>query len=155
MRESVGGASLFTIVIVLLLLFTGYFCISLNYTAAYKVSDSIINQIVTDEGVNLENLTRVLSEAGYSSSGVCEDGWTAIKLGTHDSISFSNEGNYCVKRVHVASTNESTPDIYYYRIKVFYRIEVPILSNLNFNVQVDSPNIYTPNDDITIITVEG
>lgn len=155
MRESVGSASLFTIVIVLLLLFTGYFCVSINYTSAYKVSDSIINTITKDEGLNLEHITEVLALSKYSSSGQCGEDWTPIKIGHNEIDHTDNVGSYCVKKVHVANNDEGIPDIYYYRVKLFYRIEVPILSILNFNVQVDSSNIYSPTDDVEVVTVEG
>ena len=63
MREAIGGAWLFQIVILLLLIFTAYFCLSINYTAAYKVNDSVINTIQKDEGVNPDNIKAALQEA--------------------------------------------------------------------------------------------
>ena len=152
MRESIGGAGLFQIVIVLLLLFTAYFCLSINYTAAYKVTDSINNQIKKDEGINLDNITNALQEAHYTSSGECNDpdrgevGWTAFTF--NKGLSNNNVGNYCLKKVSVtANDGNELPQVYYYRIKVFYRIEVPIISSFNFNVQADSANIYSPNEE--------
>lgn len=153
MRESIGGAGLFQIVIVLLLLFTAYFCLSINYTAAYKVTDSINNQIKKDEGIKLENISQALSEAHYTSSGKCNDGdkevgWTPFKLNGTSPIGEDDEANYCLKKVLVTdNTGVELPKVYYYRIKVFYRIEVPILNGFNFNVQADSSNIYSPNEN--------
>lgn len=154
MRESIGGASLFQIVIVLLLLFTAYFCLSINYTAAYKVTDSINNQIKKDEGINPVNISIALQEAHYTSSGECNDGkkevgWTPFKLNGTKPIGDNELANYCLKKIAVTSNEgQELPQVYYYRIKVFYRIEVPILNGFNFNVQADSANIYSPNEDI-------
>lgn len=153
MRESIGGAGLFQIVIVLLLLFTAYFCLSINYTAAYKVTDSINNQIKKDEGINPEHISNALQEAHYTSSGKCNDGdkevgWTPFKLSGKPTIGEDDEANYCLKKVLVTdNTGIELPKVYYYRIKVFYRIEVPIISSFNFNVQADSVNIYSPNEN--------
>lgn len=148
MREAIGGAWLFQIVIVLLLLFTAYLCLSINYTAAYKVTDSVINQIQVDEGVNLSNIQKTLQEAHYTSRGKCDitDGWTAMNFNSN-SMNDDGKANYCIKKILVSKATDELPEIYYYRVKTFYNIDVPILSRLNLNVQADSVNIYGAQDD--------
>ena len=136
------------IIIVLLLLFTGFLCLSINFTAAFKVSDSIVNQINKDEGIHLENISNVLREAGYSSSGGCGDGWTAFRLGQNNIDLTTNEGNYCIKKIAVSDTsNPEIPRRYYYRVKVFYKVDVPLLNRLNLNVQADTMQIYEAKED--------
>ena len=39
MKESIGGFSLFNIVIVFVILFTGYISLSINYSKAYNVKN--------------------------------------------------------------------------------------------------------------------
>ena len=150
MRDSIGAVGLIGIVIFLILLFTAYFCVSINYTSAYKVTDSINNVIKKDEGVNVDNIRDVLQEFHYTASGICnetnDDNWKSFLL--DGSTPMSGKANYCLKKVKVAKNDEqqNLPDIYYYRIKVFYNIDVPIITNFNFNVKADSANIYSPNE---------
>lgn len=153
MRESIGASQLMMIVIVLLLLFTAFLCLSINYTAAYKVSDSIINTIKRDEGYKPDNISQALQEAHYVTRAqdgdrVCPNGeWTHINVdGTVDT---NGTPAICVKRTKVSE--ESMPDMYYYTVKVFYRVDVPILSSFSLSTTATTPNIYTPSDDITIV----
>lgn len=153
MRESIGGSQLFMIVIVLLLLFTAFLCLSINYTAAYKVSDSIINTIKRDEGYVPDNVSQALQEAHYvtraqNGNSVCPNAeWTQI--GLDGEVSGDNKPAICVKKTKVSE--ESMPDMYYYTVKVFYRVDVPILSSFSLSTTATTPNIYTPSDDITIV----
>ena len=48
MKEAIGGVSLFQIVILFLLLFTGVMCLTINHSKAFGVKDEIINIIETD-----------------------------------------------------------------------------------------------------------
>ena len=45
MKEAMGGISIFQIVIVFLLLFTGVMCMTINHSKAFGVKDEIINII--------------------------------------------------------------------------------------------------------------
>ena len=155
MRESIGGSWLFQIVIVLILLFTAYLCLSINYTAAYKVSDSIVNQIQVDKGVKVENIKNVLAEVKYTSQGKCnvadgDESWTPMSFSGPISNEYSDSANYCLKKVVVRKPSSEHPGIYYYRIKVFYKLDVPIISRFNFNVQSGTANVFNASDDITI-----
>lgn len=157
MREAIGGAWMYGIVITFMLIFTAYLCISINYTAAYKVSDSIINQIKKDNGVNHENIDKILQSLNYNSSGNCDSenndtGWTAYRFGSSEIDTTSNIGNYCLKKVEVSKASSELPTIVYYRVKVFYNIDVPIISNFTFAVKGDSKNIYSPINDYIPIT---
>ena len=48
MKEAIGGVSLFQIVILFLLLFTGVMCLTINHSKAFGVKDEIINILETD-----------------------------------------------------------------------------------------------------------
>ena len=45
MREAIGGTWLFQIVIVFILLFTGFMCLTINRSKAFNVKDQIIQTI--------------------------------------------------------------------------------------------------------------
>lgn len=152
MKTAIGGTGLFTIVIVVLLLVTAYFCISINYTAAYKVSDSIIQQIQNDNGINTANIRQVLSETKYASSGKCnsgvDTGWKGIMANGTVVYGDDTAANYCIKKIKVPNSTDELPDMYYYRVKVFYSIDVPFFSSVPLDVKGDTEPLYTPEDTI-------
>lgn len=156
MREAIGGTQLFAIVIFLLLLFTAYLCISINYTAAYKVTDSVVNTIQKDGGVNTDNIKKTLQEAHYTATGECDidDGWVGMNFDSNN-MNVNSDANYCIKKVLVSKKSEELPDIYYYRVKTFYNIDVPIISSFNLNVSADTSNIYSAKDNINLSAVNG
>ena len=51
MREAIGGTWLFQIVIVFILLFTGFLCLSINRSKAFNVKDQIIQTIQSYNGI--------------------------------------------------------------------------------------------------------
>ena len=53
MREAIGGTWLFQIVIVFILLFTGYMCLSINHSKAYNVKSEILEIIERYNGIDL------------------------------------------------------------------------------------------------------
>ena len=81
MKEAIGGAWLFQIVIVMVLLFSGFLAISLNYSKAFKVKNGVINIIQRQNGVhNLptaniggsqQEIIDYLRLVGYRNSGQC------------------------------------------------------------------------------------
>ena len=75
MRESVGILSLTNIVILFILVFTGYLCITLNQTKAYNVKNQVISIIQKNGGIDsqaVKEIQEYMSEVGYRSSGKCD-----------------------------------------------------------------------------------
>lgn len=164
MRTSIGGISLFQLVILFVLLFTGIMCLTINHSKAFGVKDEIIT-IIQNEGLASGNKDFVLSEsttqkisdylgeAGYRITGKCpSDEWTAYdRDGKTTSI---NDAAFCVKansvaeafygdaldkcknkdNCVVASTNDY-PSMVYYDVILFYQLEIPVINNItNFKV---------------------
>lgn len=85
MRESIGGAWIFQLVIIFILLFTGFLCVAINYNKAFKVKNEVIDYVEREEGLtsrtdsgvriggSLELIGAYLQQAGYSSKGYCPD----------------------------------------------------------------------------------
>ena len=147
MKEATASTWLFQIVIVLILLFTGFLCVSINFTAAYKISDALVLSIQREEGFNINQIKEELAEKKYTSDGVCGTGWKAYAAnGTEVMNPTSAQASFCIKKVEVYSGDDEMPSIHYYKVKVFYSIDVPILSELNLNVQSNTKNIYGAND---------
>ena len=55
MREAIGGTWLFQIVIVFILLFTGFMCLTINRSKAFNVKDQIIQTIQNYNGLNVQD----------------------------------------------------------------------------------------------------
>lgn len=162
MRTSIGGISLFQIVVLFVLLFTGIMCLTINHSKAFGVKDEIIT-IIQNEGLATSNyeltdstsekIAEYLGEAGYRITGKCpSDKWTAYdRDGKKTSIS---NAAYCIKANSVAdafygdandkcagkdkcvvSSGNDYPSMVYYDVVLFYQLEIPVINNItNFKV---------------------
>ena len=74
MKEAIGGTWIFTIVIVMISLFTAFVSISTNYSSTFKVKDKIIAILEDKRGINYTSIARIneeLNRIGYNSTGKC------------------------------------------------------------------------------------
>ncbi|MBO4245610.1 MAG: hypothetical protein J5892_02570 [Bacilli bacterium] len=130
MKESIGTSYLFQIVVVFVLLFTGYLCLSINYARSFAVKNNIVNNIQREKGFNditRKKISRYLSDVGFKSTGRCPDGYNAYNAdGTLQGD--GKTGIYCVKKVITAPYQKDIPQVSYYRVVVFYKLDLPIFS---------------------------
>lgn len=159
MKEAVGGVSLFTIVIVFVILFTGYISLSINYSKAYNVKNEIVNIIRNQGGVCTsstpsefnncynfsEQITDYFRETNYRADGVCSDqevGYTR----TGELASSSDRIAFCVRGIS-ANGNSELPNALFYRVKVFWQLDLPIFKQLfNFSIIGETARVYAPNE---------
>ena len=157
MKEAVGGISLFNIVIVFVLLFAGYISLSINYSKAYNVKNEILNIIKNQGGVctsstrdatNCYNfadqITSYFNDTNYRSTGSCDEGW----VGYNRSGLVVDNGNaaFCIKAIR-ANSNSELPNALYYQVKVFYQLDLPIISSIiEFSIYGETGRIYDPNE---------
>lgn len=144
MREAIGGTWLFQIVIVFVLLFTGFMCLTINHSKAFNVKNTIVKAIEREEGSNLANPTQdpaikkivaYLKEASYRTTGKCPSGYTGFN---RDGAIDSNNSSFCILKTAVRSGND-LPDMSYYRVVVFYQLDLPIFNEVfNFTVKGDT-----------------
>lgn len=168
MRESIGATWLFQIVIFFVIVFTGYMCLTINHSKSFQIKDSIINIIEDSKGMDLrvganngntelKEIAEVLKEYGYRSSGKCEnldkensDGKVLADGSSASWQGYDREGNlteknatFCIKKIHAASGLTELPEQYYYKVAVFYQLDIPIIGNLmNFHVLGDTKIVY-------------
>ncbi len=160
MKESIGGFSLFNIVIVFILIFTGYVSFSINYSKAYNVKNEIINIIRNQGGVctsnspsdanNCYNFTEQIidyfKEANYRSTGNCKDGWIGFSRDGQNLGADAKNAAFCVNAIN-ANTNSELPNALYYQIKVFYQLDIPIIKTvMEFSVFGETSRVYSPNE---------
>lgn len=144
MREAIGGTWLFQIVIVFVLLFTGFMCLTINHSKAFNVKNTIVKAIEREEGVNLSNPTEdeaikkivaYLKEASYRTTGNCPKDYIGFN---RDGGLDSKNSAFCIKKEPVRSGSEF-PDMSYYRVVVFYQLDLPIFNEVfNFKVTGDT-----------------
>lgn len=148
MKESIGSTYLFEIVIVFVLLFTGYLCLSINYARSYQIKDSIINVIERNKGLNdvaKKQIKNYLSDVGFRTIGKCGDGYTAYDVDGKEMT--DGKGVYCVRKIISQSGTEELPERAYYQVNVFYQLDLPIFNSVfSFKTIGDSYQIHKPLD---------
>jgi len=154
-KEAVGSYFLTSIVIVFIVLFTGYICLSINTNKAYKVKDEIINIIQKNNGLDEEALAQIqdyMSKVGYRTQGKCNksknENFTGY--GVSGSASTDTRAVFCVRPIETSystsnGTKEQFPEATYYQIKVFFGIDLPIVRNLfTFTIKGSTKKLFYP-----------
>jgi len=149
MREAIGGTWIFQIVIFFVLLFTGYMCLTINHTKAFNVKDTIVKEIERQEGVALNNpdsdeaiqkIVGYLKASSYRTTGKCPKSTDYVQWVAYNregKIS-SNNAAFCIGKQNVHSGSDM-PDMAYYRVIVFYQLDLPIFRSVfNFKVSGDT-----------------
>lgn len=175
MKEAVGGGWLFTIVIIMVVLFASFISISTNYSRSYKVKDEIISSVQRNHGVNVNSLTQInsyLNEVGYRSTGVCpKDGeaWLGFSYtdNEHD-VSNSHGANYCIKKHTITYRYKNSagqcvsngavghPESAYYSVMTFFKLDMPVIRELfHLRVEGETSIIYMIDDLPKFYTIEG
>lgn len=156
MKEAIGGISLFQIVITLIILFTGFICLSINYNKAFSIKNELLTVIKNQGGVCVEGnsmcqsfselVKEYLLDMNYHSSGRCGDGWVGY---TRDGklADYNSRAAFCVKGIRLGTDSSELSNALYYKVKVFFQIDLPILGGLfNFDVNGETSRISTPNE---------
>lgn len=164
MKEAIGGVSLFQIVIVFLLIFTGVMCLTINHSKAFGVKDEIINILETNNINSYElsmstvnDIIAHLNEVGYRITGDCPSNWTGYD---RNGTKVSNNASFCIKATNVSDayhkniqdickkagcnpTSEDFPEMMYYDVILFYQLDVPVLKEvMNFKLYGSTKTIF-------------
>ncbi len=149
MREGIGGTALFNIVIFFVILFTGYICISINYSKAFNVKNELVNIIKNQAGVCVGDsgicynfklqIQDYFNDVTYHSKGTCDDGWVGYNRNGDLLGSGASNAAFCVKGIR------STDNSVYYQVQLFYQLDLPIIRSMfNLSVSGETPLIYNP-----------
>ncbi len=163
MREAIGGISIFQIVILFILVFTGIMCLTINHSKAFSVKDDIINIIQNsknasskrgsnyemDENVSFE-IANALADAGYRVTGECPNGYTGFDR--NGETAGNKRASYCIRIRNVSEiydndakskcpnrkcviASDDYPDMLYYDVILFYQLDIPIINSImNFKI---------------------
>ena len=132
MRESIGSAMLFYIIITFVVIIIVTLVGSLSYSKAFKLKTKIVDIVERYHGYNAENeeqqteINALLAKAGYRiGNSSCEE----------NNLSNSNY-NYCVY-------GYDTPKGPYYKVVVFIEFEIPLINAvLRFPLSGETEIIY-------------
>ena len=164
MKEAIGGISLFQIVVLFVLLFTGIMCLTINHSKAFGVKDEIVtiiqNSKIPEVGsgsyeiddVTSEQIAEHLRDAGYRITGDCPNSeWIGYDR-NGDRLTGITDASYCIKVNNVydafqadlnekckngkcTTTGDDFPSMVYYDIVVFYQLDIPVLKHImNFKI---------------------
>ena len=151
MREAIGGTWLFQIVIVFILLFAGYMCLSINHSIAFSIKSEIIESLSRHGGVDQEEIADILSKASYRTRGLCrrfnDNGCTGdscwVGYDRSGQEVNDNSATFCIRKVNITDSNSELPDMYYYQVRVFYQLDLPIFNSMfSFAVRGDTTLLY-------------
>jgi hypothetical protein len=152
MRDAIGSYWLTMIVIVFIVLFTGYMCLSINMNKSYKVKNEIINIIQKNNGINestLEQIQEYMTRVGYRTTGKCAAYETAY--GSKGRGNEGGNGLFCVTEMtteyapETQYTKEQFPKSAYYQIRVFFSIDLPVVRNLfTFGLKGSTKKLFYP-----------
>lgn len=161
MRTSIGGLSIFQIVVIFILIFTGIMCLTINQSKAFAVKDKIITIIQNDglksidpadfslTGTVADEIAVYLAESGYTITGPCPD--SSYQGYDRNGNQVGGLASFCI-RTNVVSDNleaaaQSTcpscnvatgdyPKMIYYDVVVFYQLDIPVIQYL-FNFKIN------------------
>ena len=139
MREAIGNAFIFNIVIVFVIIVMMLLVGSLAYTKAFKVKNRIVNVIEKNDGFTLdaiEEIRRDLSSIGYRIS------FNSKSCKNRDDVApiygGNNNGDY-----HYCVYEYDTQRGKYYHVKTFMHFDIPIIGGfIEFPVSGETRIIY-------------
>ena len=140
MKEAIGGTWLFQIVIVFILMFAGYMCLSINHSKAFGIKSEIIESLTRHAGVDKKEIKEILHKASYRTKGSCDrvksndsEKWEGYnREGERD----DNNATFCIRKIAINTNNYN---MFYYQVRVFYQLDLPIFNSLfSFTVKGDT-----------------
>ena len=152
MRDAVGGAWLYGIVMVFTLLFAAFLALALTYARAYRLKNEITAIIEKYQGItvkdSLSNLGSVsiinnyLRNNGHGTKGYCPDGSYGVTNLDSDVLEPTNSSQkylYCISY----EKNTFKTCSYIFKVRVFYDFNLPLLGQVRrFNVNGQTNELY-------------
>ena len=152
MKESMGGAWLFGIVITFIAFFAAFLSYSISYTKAFNVKNQIIDYIEQNEGYSSivdssdpnEDSVQAKAENYMKKVGYNSDAASQIICNTNDKIGgvySQNMNGYCLEKV---CQSGSTTSNFHYKVTTFICLEIPIIGFvINLPISGETRTIYS------------
>lgn len=138
MRDAFGGLMNMVIIVVFLVLVSGYLAFNVNYTKAFRVKNKIITTIEQYEGAcepgPMDNgnacnqvIKEYMSSIGYNASNIRIDGYQC-----------QDQAGYCIKKMETETdtTNIDLKKKVYYQVTTAVVIDIPIINKIMPNLKM-------------------
>ena len=153
MREAIGGAWIYALVMIFMMIFVSYLAISLNHTRAFMTKDEVVRIIELNEGFNnrsREIIENYLYSAGYRVRGFCDnDRMMEDRSARGEGIGPDGNGRflYCINGPFLTRDSTEVRPVGYYTVTLFFRFDLPVIGNiLTFPVTGRTRPIHHLND---------
>lgn len=158
MKNAFGATFLIQIVIVFVVIFTGYICLSINQAKAFNVKNEIVKTIEryapnfdTDEFKNA--IAETMEREGYRLEGDCsrlEGDYVGYER--DGSLDYTGDAAFCIMAIPSTIAggfqNNGNHNAVYYKVVTFYQLEIPIIRSL-FNLKATGETKLIYNKDIS------
>lgn len=138
MRESIGTAWIYGLVLTFVLLFTMFLTLIINYSGVFMYKNDVVEIMEKYEGYTETSRSLIdnyLSNSGYKTTGTCPEGYYgATKLDGKTGEMEASNAYYCIlvsydsdgsTQVNGSSVGSGTLDIL-----LFYKFNLPVLGDL-------------------------
>ena len=160
MRESIGGAWLFGIVITFIFMFSAFLAYSVSYTKAFNVKNEVVNIIEQNMGLNNQDVDyndvsesdtthvgtahwkvfRAIKNAGYNSQVA-----SRIECASGDDMRGRDldESGVCIIKYCSNGSRNNTTNVHY-KVTTYIAIEIPVIQVV-FKIPItgETNTIYT------------
>ena len=158
MRESVGGAWVYGLVLTFVLMFTAFIALAINYNKVFRVKNDVLSFIEKYNGVNDENVKLIndyLKTSGYSMSGIncgnykVEDQIDNTTPYEEFHQKFKSSIQEDVKNQDMCIRRIQNGDIDNYEIILFFDLKIPVVGDIfKFKVTGKTEDIHFPTTEL-------
>ena len=155
MKDPVGGAWLYGLVITFVLLFSAFLIVAMNYTKAFRIKNEVVSFIERQEGITQDAVRLInnyLRREGQGTTGRCPAGnnWRGVADLNNAIPQPTVAGTqyfYCVQKIGFNSGFAGVPDPAIYNVIVFFDLNLPLIGFVtSFNVEGQTDRIPFPSD---------
>lgn len=159
MRDAFGGITSLAIIVVFLVLVSGYLAFNVNYTKAFRVKNKIVSMFEQYEG-NCGNrgpstqecdakIDEYIQNIGYSAPYLTNVNQTSLVCPTVGCVSGCSQKGYCWMKVDVTTATD-IEDKAYYKIATQINMDIPIINKIMPGLKI----FQITGDTRTIITAD-
>lgn len=148
MKQSVSTTTIFQLVIVFTLIFSGFLALTITYNRIHKLRNETLLILEKYEGKenSIELINNFLNSNGYRTKGKCEEGEFGIASLTSTDYSDNLDENYyyCIKSTvdNKNSNVTAASKTIKYDIRMFYKFNLPFVGDiLTFKITGETKDI--------------
>jgi len=135
MRDAMGGLVNIVIIVVFMVIVSGYLAFNVNYTKAFRVKNKIISTYEQYEGNCESTSSKCVTEIVEYMRQIGYDRKVNLKSIERDGYVCPDGYGYCYKKVEARNdTNVNDNSKYYYKIVTQITIDIPIINRVMANL---------------------